>query len=167
MEYRLQNFTQTEVGTTVFFLSSLSKGTSALDRSTCWRSTPQQSIAAKNDASALVAHPIAQPPPLAISLCHARLFKRWLATSVEEGGAGGLDWAKTNLQGHTVCHKAALKGHRGLIEWLNRKTEESVVPECAWGRDEGGYTPKDVARLAGHVDLAELLGEGEKGASQS
>lgn len=76
---------------------------------------------------------------------------------MEDGGAGGLDWAKTNLQGHTICHKAALKGHRGLLEWLRRKTEESVIPECAWGKDEGGYTPENVARLAGFVDLAEWL----------
>lgn len=85
------------------------------------------------------------------------LAQSWLAKGVEDGGAGGLDWAKTNLQGHTICHKAALKGHRGLLEWLRRKTEESVIPECSWGKDEGGYTPEDVARLAGFVDLAEWL----------
>lgn len=91
------------------------------------------------------------PPPLKTPL------RRWLSTSVEEGGAGGLDWAKTNLQGHTVCHKAALKGHKALVEWLRQQTGEGVVPECAWGRDEGGYTPTDVAKLAGHVELAEWL----------
>ncbi|CAM9789163.1 unnamed protein product, partial [Scytosiphon promiscuus] len=49
----------------------------------------------------------------------------WLAKSVEEGGAGGLDWAKTNLQGHTICHKAALKGHRDLVKWLVEQTNAS------------------------------------------
>lgn len=85
------------------------------------------------------------------------MHDRWLSKSVEEGGAGGLDWAKTNLQGHTICHKAALKGHRGLLEWLAEQTDAGVVPKCAWARDEGGYTPQDVARLAGHVDLADWI----------
>ncbi|CAM9992869.1 unnamed protein product, partial [Hapterophycus canaliculatus] len=94
---------------------------------------------------------------------------RWLARSVEEGGAGGLDWAKTNLQGHTICHKAALKGHGGLLKWLVEQTDtsagerggekEGVVPRCAWAKDEGGYTPQDVARLAGHVDLADWIAQ--------
>ncbi|CAN0082210.1 unnamed protein product [Pylaiella littoralis] len=84
---------------------------------------------------------------------------RWLSRSVEEGGAGGLDWAKTNLQGHTICHKAALKGHRGLLEWLAERTDAGVVSRCAWARDEGGYTPQDVAALAGHVDLADWIAE--------
>ncbi|CAN0101593.1 unnamed protein product [Ectocarpus sp. 12 AP-2014] len=52
---------------------------------------------------------------------------RWLSRRVEEGGAGGLDWAKTNLQGHTICHKAALKGHRGLLEWLAEQTTSSAA----------------------------------------
>lgn len=82
---------------------------------------------------------------------------RWLSRSVEEGGAGGLDWAKTNLQGHTICHKAALKGHRELLEWLAAQTDAGVVPKCAWARDEGGYTPEDVARLAGHLGLADWI----------
>lgn len=93
---------------------------------------------------------------------------------MEDGGAGGLDWAKTNLQGHTICHKAALKGHGDLLRWLVEQTNasateagggdgdvdgdgEGVVPRRAWGKDEGGYTPRDVARLAGHVDLADWL----------
>lgn len=70
-----------------------------------------------------------------------------------------MDWAKTNLQGHTICHKAALKGHRDLLEWLARRTDDGVMPESAWARDEGGYTPQDVARLAGHVDLADWIAE--------
>lgn len=82
---------------------------------------------------------------------------RWLASSVQDGGAGGLDWGKTNRQGHTICHKAAFKGHRGLLEWLRLQTIDGVVPRDAWGRDEGGYLPRDVARLAGHLDLAEWL----------
>ncbi|CAM9932164.1 unnamed protein product, partial [Ectocarpus sp. 13 AM-2016] len=87
---------------------------------------------------------------------------RWLSRRVEEGGAGGLDWAKTNLQGHTICHKAALKGHRGLLEWLAVQTTSSAGgggggPRRGWGKDEGGYTPEDVARLAGHVDLADWI----------
>lgn len=87
-----------------------------------------------------------------------RLCGRWLSRNVEEGGAGGLDWSKTNLQGHTICHKAALKGHRGLLEWLWQETVGGVVPEKSWARDEGGYTPQDIARLAGHVDLSDWLG---------
>lgn len=68
-----------------------------------------------------------------------------------------MDWAKTNLQGHTICHKAALKGHWGLLEWLAEQTDAGVVPRSAWSRDEGGYTPQDVAKLAGHVDLADWI----------
>ena len=68
-----------------------------------------------------------------------------------------MDWAKTNVQGHTICHKAALKGHRGLLEWLTEQTQAGMVPRSAWSRDEGGYTPPDVARLAGHVDLADWV----------
>lgn len=82
---------------------------------------------------------------------------RWLASPAEDGGAGGLDWGQANRQGHTICHKAALKGHRGLLKWLKQKTQEGVVPESAWGRDDGSYLPRDVARLAGHVDLADWL----------
>ena len=96
-----------------------------------------------------------------------RLFVRWLARTVERGGAGGLDWAKTNSQGHTICHKAALKGHKALLEWLRRQTEAGVVPDRAWGQDDGGYTPAQVARLAGHVDLAEWLEETEIGVAKT
>lgn len=109
-------------------------------------------------------HATRHPP-----LTPATPVDRWLARSVEDGGAGGLDWAKTNLQGHTICHKAALKGHRDLLEWLVEHTNasapggegngEGVVPRCAWAKDEGGYTPRDVARLAGHVDLADWIAE--------
>lgn len=81
----------------------------------------------------------------------------WLAAPVEAGGAGGLDWGKINLQGHTICHKAALKGHGNLLKWLKQKTMAGVVPWSAWGRDEGGYLPRDVARLSGHVDVADWL----------
>lgn len=82
---------------------------------------------------------------------------RWLANPVEEGGAGGLDWGKTNLQGHTICHKAALKGHRELLEWLRLQTMKGAVPHCAWGRDQGGYFPRDISRLSGHLNLAEWM----------
>lgn len=44
-----------------------------------------------------------------------------------------------------------------MLEWLAEQTEAGVVPKCAWDRDEGGYTPQDVARLAGHVDLADWI----------
>lgn len=82
---------------------------------------------------------------------------RWLARSLDEGGAGGLDWAKTNTQGHAISHKAALKGHRGLLEWLREQSEEGAIPPSIWGKDEGGYTPPDIARLAGHIELADWL----------
>lgn len=68
-----------------------------------------------------------------------------------------MDWGKTNLQGHTICHKAALKGHKDLLGWVWSQTIAGVVPRSAWGKDEGGYVPKDIARLSGHVDVADWL----------
>lgn len=46
-----------------------------------------------------------------------------------------------------------------MLEWLRQQTEGGVIPQSAWGRDDGGYTPAQVARLAGHVDVAAWLEE--------
>ena len=55
-------------------------------------------------------------------------------------------------QGRTAAHHAAHAGNAGVIACL------LGCPSTDWrARDLGGYTPQDLAREKGHMDVLELL----------
>lgn len=65
---------------------------------------------------------------------------------------GGADFTVRNSQGHSALHKAAWKGFTDVAHWL---VQSGVVPAAELRRaDDGGYTVADIARLAGHFELA-------------
>ena len=64
----------------------------------------------------------------------------------------GVDPMKRNNQGHSSIHKAAWRGAAEIARWLY---EENSVPITAFAEpDVRGYRPSDIARLAGHSELA-------------
>ncbi len=73
---------------------------------------------------------------------------RWL---VERG----VDMALLNGNGHSALHKAAVKGHRRICEYLLSDDVGLGIAHLA--ADQDGNTPMLMARLDGHVELAEYL----------
>ncbi|GMH96084.1 hypothetical protein TrST_g4622 [Triparma strigata] len=72
-----------------------------------------------------------------------------LAFFYEIGG----DVRKRNNQGHTVVHKAAWRGRVELLEYLRGILEVELFGQV----DYNGYTPMDVARLAGEDGTVKWL----------
>lgn len=58
--------------------------------------------------------------------------------------------------GWTVLHSAAADGELAYVRWL---LEESLDPKA---RNEEGLTPRELAKSAGHDEVAELLGATER-----
>lgn len=66
----------------------------------------------------------------------------------------GVDLGLANNQGHNALHKAAYGGHRELCAWLQ---DEVGLDRFAALPDARGQTPVDLARKAGHEELADWL----------
>ncbi|KAH9144184.1 hypothetical protein AeRB84_011864 [Aphanomyces euteiches] len=71
----------------------------------------------------------------------------------------GLDCAILNRNGHSALHKAAIKGHIEICEWL-------ITPRALGGGglglrhmqlDDEGFTPTTFASANGHMRLSEIL----------
>ena len=86
---------------------------------------------------------------------------QWAAQTAEDSPsmckwlqARGLDIGILNCNGHSALHKAAVKGNANICEWLlagGRLGLRHLAP------DGDGNTPALMARLDGHVRLAEDL----------
>ena len=66
----------------------------------------------------------------------------------------GLDLGVLNGNGHSALHKAAVKGNGRICEWL--LSDGGLGPRHL-AEDGDGNTPSLMARLEGHVELAEYL----------
>jgi ankyrin repeat protein len=104
-----------------------------------------------------------------------------------------LDFTLLNHNGHSVFHKAAVKGHFNVCCWLLKVGRSGMFDPSSDGegegeggggggggggfvlaslfqKDKGGCAPSEMARLEGHVELAEMLlvveQEGESGGKQ-
>jgi Ankyrin repeats (3 copies) len=77
---------------------------------------------------------------------------RWLA-------ACGLDIAVINNNGHSALHKAASKGQSRVCEWL---LNEECLSFKHLQPDGDGNTPGVMARLEGHIALADALDASQK-----
>ena len=72
----------------------------------------------------------------------------------------GVDPRKRNTQGHTPVHKAAWRGQLAVLEWMSDAAADDGVglPSAAFGEvDDGGYSPADIARLAGFDEVKSWL----------
>mmetsp|Transcript_22796 Transcript_22796/g.36604 ORF Transcript_22796/g.36604 Transcript_22796/m.36604 type:complete len:189 (-) Transcript_22796:65-631(-) len=67
----------------------------------------------------------------------------------------GLDFFHANSQGHTALHKAAWKNQKEVLKWL-LQDKTCAKKQCAMP-DKNGYNPADIAKLAGHDELAKWL----------
>jgi len=67
----------------------------------------------------------------------------------------GLDFFHANSQGHTALHKAAWKNQKEVLKWILRD-KPRAKSQCAMP-DKNGYNPADIAKLAGHDELASWL----------
>ena len=67
----------------------------------------------------------------------------------------GVDPTQANTQGHAAVHKAAWRGQVGVCVWL--KEEVKLCRESFAQIDRHGYTPADIARLAGHSAMQQWL----------
>ena len=94
-----------------------------------------------------------------------------------------LDFTLLNHNGHSVFHKAAVKGHFNVCCWLLKMGRSGMFDPSSDGggdgdgggfvlsslfqKDKGGCAPSEMARLEGHMELAEMLlvveQEGESG----
>ena len=73
-----------------------------------------------------------------------------------------LDFTLLNHNGHSVFHKAAVKGHYNLCKWLLETGKDAsfgVKLETLLQPDKGGCTPSELARLEGFLDLSKMLNE--------
>ena len=71
-----------------------------------------------------------------------------------------LDFTLLNHNGHSVFHKAAVKGHEELCQWLlvvGRKGLLGVEIATLLLPDKGGCTPSEMARLEGHLNVSKML----------
>ena len=68
----------------------------------------------------------------------------------------GLDATLCNNNGHSSLHKAAVKGQRKVCTWLIKEIGLSHQHMLA---DQDGNPPSEMARLEGHVELAQWLKE--------
>ena len=84
------------------------------------------------------------PSAEAVAVC------RWLR-------ARGLDVRVLNCNGHSAVHKAAIKGHRAVCEWL--LSAEAGLGPAHLRADRDGNTPASMARAEGHEELASWLEE--------
>jgi ankyrin repeat protein len=69
-----------------------------------------------------------------------------------------VDWTVVNNQGHTAYHKAAFKGDVQMLEWLIQVVR---VPPSARAPDMGGFTPRDIAKLAGWTEAVQWIEEND------
>ena len=79
-----------------------------------------------------------------------------------------LDFTLLNYNGHSIFHKAAVKGNTDLLKWflikgsngeLGMKSKELNV---LLQPDKGGCTPSEMARLEGYQDIVDLFDRYEK-----
>lgn len=68
----------------------------------------------------------------------------------------GLDVGVLNTNGHSALHKAAVKGQRAVCEWL-LSPDGGRLELAHLAADGDGNTPSLMARLEGHVSLADYL----------
>jgi ankyrin repeat protein len=69
----------------------------------------------------------------------------------------GLDLTLLNRNGHSAVHKAAVKGHRRICEWL--LSDEVGLGAAHLQADQDGNTPARMAAFEGFDELARYLQE--------
>ena len=70
----------------------------------------------------------------------------------------GLDVGVLNGNGHSALHKAAVKGQRAVCEWL-LAPDGGRLGRAHLAADGDGNTPSLMARLEGHLELADYLAD--------
>jgi ankyrin repeat protein len=72
-----------------------------------------------------------------------------------------LNFALLNHNGHSVFHKAAVKGHAAVCHWLLVIGKEGKLGVDHVGEllqpDKGGCTPLEMARLEGHTEVVAIF----------
>ena len=71
--------------------------------------------------------------------------------------ARGFDFHAINKSKHSALNQAAWKGHRELLEWLLLAPDGPGLTGQLSLQDHGGLTVMQLARLAGHMVLADWL----------